>query len=224
MQPGWRKTKDSEFLSHWNKPFEDFNTSPSDFYTVVETAFLKHEAPDAEVSRVTWKERGLLSAERIYLRFERGKHVCDVCAAPFGKDFFFSSWLVMIPPSLTLMHWFGMGITFFFFPFLSGLLGFFKGLFFLVAALLFLWYSIRAESVKVNTEIEEFLLGLTVIGAYYDVFKRKPTYFEIDAGLMFQSVIHAAVLEAVDALTDAKGLPRLGDSERKPINRDFFQR
>jgi hypothetical protein len=48
-------------------------------------------------SRITWKEGGLLSAKREYLRVRRKEFVFDVCAAPFGKGFFFSWWLGEIP-------------------------------------------------------------------------------------------------------------------------------
>ncbi|MCG3195745.1 MAG: hypothetical protein GHCLOJNM_00212 [bacterium] len=225
MQPGWLKTRNAEFLSHWTKPFSDFSTSPTDFYTQVEAAFAKHEAPDAEVSRVTWKERSVISPERVYLRIERLKCVYDICAAPFGKDFFFSSWLVMLKPSFTFLHWIGMGTGLFLLTFLfTNMFGFFKGLFFLIVLMSFLWWLIRSGAMETPLEFEEFLLGLTVMGAIWEVYYRKPTYFEIDTALMFQNVAHAAVLEAVDAITDARGLPRLSDDERKPIHRDFFMR
>ena len=35
----------------------------------------------------------MLSASREYLRIKHGDLVFDVCAAPFGKDFFISWWL-----------------------------------------------------------------------------------------------------------------------------------
>lgn len=225
MKPGWLKTRNAEFLSHWTIPFVDLNTSPSDFYANVEAAFAKREAPDVEVSRVTWKERSAISPERVYLRFQRLEYVCDICAAPFGKDFFFSSWLVMRMPSLTVPHWIGMGTTLFLLTFMfTNVFGFFKGLFFLILLLSFLWLLIRSGVIETPIEVEEFLLGLTVIGAIRDVYFRKPTYFEIDSALMFHAVVHIAVLECIDDLTDAKGLPRIGPSDRAPINRDFFKR
>jgi len=224
MQAGWRKTKDAEHISHWSKPFSNFITSPSEFYTSVETALAKHEAPDADTSRVTWKERSVVSPERVYLRIERLEYVFDICAAPFGKDFFFSSWLVMLKPSFTFRHWIGMGTTIFVLTSIFGqVFGAFKGMFLLMVVLGFLSWLIRSGTIETPVEIEEFLLGLTVIGAIWEVYYRKPSYFEIDSAMMFQNVVHAAVLEAVDTLTEAKGLPRLSDSERKPINRDFFK-
>ena len=50
------------------------------------------------------------------------------------------------------------------------------------------------------------------------------TYYKIDTALMFQSVTQAALLAALDGLTEAKGLKALTEAERKPVMRDFFNR
>ena len=51
----------------------------------------------------------------------------------------------------------------------------------------------------------------------------KPTtYYRIDTALMFQAATHGAVLGALEAVTTAKGVRALTESERKPIMRDFF--
>lgn len=49
--------------------------------------------PETKISRITHKEAGILSAKREYLRVKHFNLVFDVCAAPFGKDFFISWWL-----------------------------------------------------------------------------------------------------------------------------------
>lgn len=48
------------------------------------------------------------------------------------------------------------------------------------------------------------------------------TYYKIDTALMFQSVTHGAVLQALDEVIDAKGMRALTEIEKKPIMRDFF--
>src|SRR5213593_4636311 len=80
-------------VSHWHKPFEDFGTSSLEFYTAVEAAIRRREIPDTSTSRVDWREGGLASARREYLRVSRGRLSFDICAAPFGTGFFFSWWL-----------------------------------------------------------------------------------------------------------------------------------
>src|SRR5688572_12043324 len=84
-------------MSHWSKLFENFQTSPLPFYDSVEAAIARREIPDVAMERVEYKEGGLISARREYLRVKRGKHAFDVCAAPFGTGFFFSTWLVEVP-------------------------------------------------------------------------------------------------------------------------------
>lgn len=48
------------------------------------------------------------------------------------------------------------------------------------------------------------------------------TYYRVDTALMFQSVTHGAVLEALDGSIAAKGSRALTELERKPVMRDFF--
>jgi hypothetical protein len=50
------------------------------------------------------------------------------------------------------------------------------------------------------------------------------TYYRIDTTLMFQKAIHNAVLEVIDEMTTAKGLRALGEHDRKPVMREFYQR
>lgn len=53
---------------------------------------------------------------------------------------------------------------------------------------------------------------------------RPMTYFKMDTTLIFQSLTHGAIMEALDSLTQAKGLRALTPDERKPVMRDFFSR
>lgn len=80
-------------VAHWHKLFNDFNTSSDDFYAAVMLAIRQREIPGVKISRVTWKEGGILSPNREYLRVTGERYVFDMCAAPFGTCFFFSSWV-----------------------------------------------------------------------------------------------------------------------------------
>jgi hypothetical protein len=79
-------------LSHWNGLIEGLQASPMQFYAAVEEALERREIPDAKRSRVDWREGGIFSAKREYLRVSRFAHVVDICGAPFGKGFFVSWW------------------------------------------------------------------------------------------------------------------------------------
>jgi len=83
----------AEILSHWHKTFEGFQDSPQKIYGMMEEAVKRRQIPDAKISRVTYRERGIFSAKREYLRVKRENHIFDICAAPYGIGFFFSWWL-----------------------------------------------------------------------------------------------------------------------------------
>lgn len=68
------------------------------------------------------------------------------------------------------------------------------------------------------------MLAIPVLGLLYVKFFAPPTYYKTDTAIMFQSVVHAAVLEVVDQLLSTKGVRALTEHERKPIMRDFYAR
>lgn len=67
-----------------------------------------------------------------------------------------------------------------------------------------------------------YLFLIPVIGGYLEKIFKPITYYKIDTALMFQSLVHSAVLEVIDSMTAAKGLRALSASERKPEMRNFF--
>ena len=83
----------TQILSQWNNYFPFSSMSSEEFYKLVEGIVGEHEYPGLTVSRKNHKEGGFFSSERQYLRVQRGDLVFDICAAPFGKDFYVSWWL-----------------------------------------------------------------------------------------------------------------------------------
>lgn len=158
-------------ISHWYQLIEGLPASPMDFYQSVEGAVERRRLPDVRISRVEWREGGIGSAKRVYLRLHRRDHVFDVCGAPFGNGFFVSSWLGELP---------------------TGLLA--------------------------------FLAEVPGLGFLVRLFLRPATYYTVDTALMFQSAVHAAVLEVLDEMTNAKGLRALSELERKPVMKEMFGR
>jgi hypothetical protein len=86
-------TAPTTILAHWSILIEALQASPMDFYAQVEAALERRQVPDTKRSRVDWREGGILSAKREYLRVQRREHIVDICGAPFGTGFFFSWWL-----------------------------------------------------------------------------------------------------------------------------------
>jgi hypothetical protein len=155
-------------IAHWYQLLDGLGASPLEFYAAVESALERRSIPDRTLRRVNWREGGVFSARREYLRVKRSELLFDICGAPFGRGFFISWWL--------------------------GERGFWK-----------------------------MLAELPWIGGFVRIVVRQDTYYKIDTALMFQEAVHGAVLEVLDDMTDAKGLRRLSDLERKPILRDFYR-
>lgn len=84
-------------ISHWSTFVEGLSASPKDFYDDVQSALKTKLIPEAKFSRVDWKEGGIFSAKREYLRVRRKKLTFDICGAPFGNGFFISWWLGEMP-------------------------------------------------------------------------------------------------------------------------------
>lgn len=215
-------------LSHWSTLLEEFHTSTLDFYARVEQALVRREIPDVRTARIEYKESGVLSARREYLRVERGKHVFDLCAAPFGRAYFFSSWLTEKRPSLlsavgfvvlyVLVLLVAMIIIGLFFTVigLDGITGAILNLMVLFAAAPFL-FVLLAEMIG-----PESVAALPIIGPLYVWIFSPATYYKLDTAGMFQKLVHNAVLEAIDELTTIHGLRALSEGERKPVMRGLL--
>ncbi len=111
-------------ISNWYYMVEEFQTSSQEFYKSVEAAIKRREIPDIKIERIDYKEGGMFSAKREYLRIRRKEYIYDICAAPFGKGFFFSWWLgetpsgclaflMNIPVLNLLVHWLAAPVTYF---------------------------------------------------------------------------------------------------------------
>ena len=207
----------SQVHSHWNHLFEDFQTSPLEFYRSVEEAIARRQVPNTSRSRVKWHEGGALSAEREYLRVTRGKLNFDIGAAPFGTGFFFSSWLVG-PKTHGLRYLIALLVILILVAAASvKLLGVALGLIMLIvlipAALLLLGDSVR----KGRLGTEESVLAIPLLGSIYEAIFLPDTYYKLDTESMFQTAVHASVMEALHGITKAKGIRPLTELEQRPV-------
>jgi hypothetical protein len=213
-------------LSHWATSIENMAASPKEFYERVEQAVQKRKIPDIRITLVSWKESGILSASRTYLRVVRGRYLYDICAAPFGNGFFFSSWMTERLPSPL---W---AIAGFIISLLIGFYSFFLLIYFVRFLGFLIWVSgVFGTSVvfiillsQSESPLGEYVFVVPYIGPFLEKICRPNTYFRRDTESMFHSMVHNALLEAVDATTKEKGARELTSDERKPVLREFFQR
>lgn len=79
--------------SNWNTLIPDFSHSSEGFYELLSKAILNHGVNKISLERVIFLEGSTMaSATRKYQRIKYDNHTIDVCAAPFGNDYFVSWW------------------------------------------------------------------------------------------------------------------------------------
>lgn len=216
--------RSAEIIAHWHLLVDDFHTSALEYYKSAEEAIVARQIPDVQVSRVDWKEGGIISAKREYLRVERGKLAFDICAAPFGTSYFFSWWLTKQPPQFALLY--GcltlIGLPIVFLVSIS-IFGFFNGFLIFLMALAVGIVILRNSIAAGASDLEDLILAIPTIGPLYQAVFRPATYFYTDTRLMFQESVHRALLEAIAGLRQARGLRLLSSDETRPIMRDLLK-
>lgn len=78
--------------AHWHYMFDTHPFTPLEFYDSLKVAIGEKEINGASFVSINHSERGLLSANREYLRVKFREYMMDLCAAPFAKESFFVSW------------------------------------------------------------------------------------------------------------------------------------
>src|SRR5450755_3735292 len=99
--------KPSNVISQWCQLIENFQASSQDFYVAFARAAEARAMPQSLSTRVEHKEGGLASANREYLRLQRGKYAFDICAAPFGTGYFVSWWFTEPPLPFAILYTLG---------------------------------------------------------------------------------------------------------------------
>src|ERR1017187_10957138 len=170
------KSKKADVLSYWYLPVPNFNASTTEFYTAVEKELQEQKVPGLEISRVDFSEDGLLSDKRVYLRMTRERLVFDICAAPFGTNYFYSCRFAELPVKVSLL---AIAILLFaaLFLFIGALrmFGFFMTCFFGAALLRFGIYALRNLVSLGLADLDATLLKLPLFGPVYERFFRKET-------------------------------------------------
>jgi len=211
--------------SHWGTLMPDCHFSTKDFYSTLETAIRAKEWPGADIFRLEYAEAGLLSHKREYFRVIRGRQVFDVCAATFGKDYFFSVREAEIPVVVSLRAFlvvmlavplaFGLCLEF-----LGLVAGSFAMLFLVIFAVWFLFNILKLGLTKVDS----LLIKLPVVGAVYEAWFRRDTYFQQDTRLVFLQSVTELVKKLVEDTTSEKGVKYLNCFESQPILDDLYKR
>jgi hypothetical protein len=218
------KPKQADVLSHWYVPVPNFNTSTADFYAAVEKELQEQKVPGLEISRVDFSEGGLLSDKRTYLRMTRERLVFDICAAPFGINYFYSCRFAELPVKVNL---FAIALLLFilFVLFVGALriFGFFQTLILGPVLLVCCIYALRNLVSLGLADLDTSLLNLPLFGPVYERFFRKETYYREDTRLMYLTVVEGVVKKLVEQETAAKGVKLLTQYENSPILGELYK-
>jgi hypothetical protein len=203
-----------EVISNWHLLIDNFQTSALDFFTSVEQRVKDRAVPDIAVERLDWKEHGMFSANRTFLRIRRGRYTFDICAAPYGKSYFFSWWLTDNVPLFVFYIGCALLVSV---PIVLGYclfnMGFGNGL--LVATLLIglAAFSIESALKERGLSLRDALSVMPFFGTFYSRYMRPVTYYSMDTATMFRESVHRAVMAEVNALRSAQGLRELAPDE-----------
>lgn len=215
------KTTLEMVAGHWCVPSVGVDISPPEFYDLVTKAVMERKIPGVEFSRVYWKEEAFIGAKREYLRVQRGRIVYDICAAPQGAGSFFSSWLCIVPFLLSATHLLGIFVAIVFIFWLIPVSLVYAISLFLTGGLWWMYCRVATTT----SFGSDFLLGLTGVGPLLKFFAElKPTYYQIDAALIFQSAVQESVLGVIDKLCERQNVRTLTELERKPTMREFMKK
>ncbi len=188
----------------WITPLMDFTSDTAKFYAAVEEELRQWEVPELITERVLFRDGGLLSPQREYLRVRREILVFDIVSAKFGRSWWFSSRSAVLPRSL---RWWEV---FAFLALVAGLMGAywyafgtFTGGIALGSTLALLLVMMAAG--RSWNGLDDLLLKLPVIGAFYETIFRADSYYRDDARRMYVSIVDHLVREKVKEFAAAEG-------------------
>jgi hypothetical protein len=228
-------------VAHWHRLIENFDTSAVGFYEAVEAALRRRKIPGVKTSYLRTSQGGILTPDREYLRVTGEHHVFDLCAAPFGTGYFFSSWVTTKQARHVGLYLLGItvltfGITWLLEPALGAislrvgpgqlgsLLWLVKpvlGPVMLLGSFMVVLWLIAMGARQGHFGPEAAILAVPLVGSVYERIFAPLTYYRIDTMLMFQAAVHSAMLEVIEGLMVQKGLRALTDTERRPVSREL---
>ena len=194
------------FVQHqWMVPLENFQSDVGLFYAAIEETVRERQLPPMHLIRIPWREGGLLSSGREYLRIMRERLVFDVGCGPFGTYWFYSCRGAIIPRRLTWMDVLIALLT--------------LGSFYAIYAMAFGGFGLYVFAATFGAifammivagkwpGLDETLLHMPVIGVIYEALFRRETYFRQDTRLMWLRVMNSIVREKVRESVKACGGP-----------------
>jgi hypothetical protein len=226
-----RRAKPTDIISHSARLIDKLQISSDEFYRRVETELTDRKVPGLELCRVDWKEGGVLSPRREYLRISRERLIFDVCAAPFGTGFFVSTWFGERPLYLGLiLRWVCilllMAAVDLFVP--GGLAANLKHAYGAAAVYLPLaavfWLGVISFAVAYGMQMDAALIRTPIVGYFYERYFRAITLYRIDLACMYQQAVESVVNAVIDETCQAQGIESRSEWDRPPVFKRLLDR
>jgi hypothetical protein len=201
------ENKRGQLMDHWIVSADNFSLAPGEFYTAVEKQLQAREFPSVVASRLEFAEGGLMSDQRLYLRFMRERLAVDVCAAPFGTVYFFSCRTTYIPALVRLWHILAAGAFLFAFTILLiKPLGLILAMVAIVTLIFALTGVMRNAGTSAFADLDALLLKIPVVATIYEDWFRVDTFYRDDSRTLYLKLVPGIVQAVADDLTAAKGV------------------
>jgi hypothetical protein len=213
----WKKRKPEELRPPTYTLIDGFETSTDAFYQSIEEELQTRKVPGLELTRVDFREGGLLSAKRDYLRMRRERLTFDLCSAPFGTSWFFSYRFSEIPAPFPLGHLLivitlicalAAGYLALFGPLWGGIT---IGMTVLGFALL-----LRNTLTLGFDDFDAWLLTVPVFGRVYELLFRRETFFRQDTRHMYVEIVERIIQAKIKEVTAAEGIEKVEFIEACP--------
>lgn len=205
-------------LSNWHLLIDDASFSGLEFFKRIEAAVKERQVPQVTFSRKDFRETGILSDKRTYLRLRKGNLIFDIGAAPYGTGFYFSWWLLRKRTRFAWLYLLGFVVIELFAVYAT----LFLGIGMMLGA--YTWPAIGA--VVIITFIilgllaragafgpEENILALPILGWLFEKIFSPVTYHSMDRAIMYRESIRRAVNEALNATLADQGMQALSEEQ-----------
>ncbi len=203
---GLFKRKRPHVYSQWITPLMEFSSDSIKFYDAIEEGLKAWQVPELVTERIIYKDGGLLSAGREYLRVRREALVFDIVSAKFGASWWwFSSRSAVLQRSMRgweiLVFLLGTAAFAACYIYTFGMV---VGCIVLASTLLML--VVMMVAARSWNGLDDLLLHMPVIGALYEWLFRAESYYRDDTRRMYVSVVDFLVREKVKEFAAAAGV------------------
>ena len=221
----WTKKSETFVLQYECKLLDNVEASPRDVYDTVEKAVKERQIPGLLTTRELWNEGGALSAKREYLRLTRERLLFEICAAPFGSDFFVSFRITIIPLVIDPLAIFVLlGIAGVALLILTNSFGILWAAIILLTSLSVLTFVLRTSIATGLADLDRVFMKTPLFGPLYEMFLRPVTYYRIDTAQMYVEAVNRAVNEAFNTLFVDTGVKFVPNVLEKPVLDELYRR